>query len=123
LTNCPTCGAPVAEGQRFCGNCGTDVQAASAYRAAAQPPPPTAPPGPAANPFGYSSAYDYTQPASRRPTTIVIALVLAGIAILCLCCGIILGAAGLYLFGPTNSAPTPTPTPVGLDLLRMLFMG
>ena len=123
MTNCPTCGTPVAEGQRFCGNCGTDVQAASAYRAAAQTPHPGPSSTPAANPFGYPGTYDYTTPAARRPTRLVIALIIAGIAVLCLCCGILLGAAGLYLAGPFNAAPTSTPTPVGLDLLRALFAG
>ena len=27
--NCPECGAPVAAGERFCGNCGTPLQAAT----------------------------------------------------------------------------------------------
>ncbi|MFQ6015400.1 MAG: zinc-ribbon domain-containing protein [Anaerolineae bacterium] len=84
--NCPSCGQEVKAGERFCGNCGAQVEMAAAppppepvERAAPPPtpsPPPTAPPPPS---------------RSRRNLWIVIIVVLV---ILCLC----LVCAGVIVF-------------------------
>ena len=72
--NCPKCGAPAAQGEKFCKNCGSEIPAAPAqavsYTAPAQPvsyaapaqtqPAYTPPPvysAPAQQPSGYSPEY------------------------------------------------------------------
>jgi zinc ribbon protein len=125
LITCPTCGGPVSENQRFCGNCGTDVQAAMAYRASAQNPPSATPtPADPGGVYGYDpGAYDYTPAARQRPAAAMIWLIVAGVAVVCLCCGLVIGGVASYVFFPTQSAPppTPAPTPEGLNLLMNLL--
>ena len=63
--NCPKCGAPAAQGEKFCKNCGSEIPAAPAqpvsYAAPAQTQPTyTAPPvysAPMQQPSGYSPEY------------------------------------------------------------------
>ena len=125
MITCPTCGRPVPENQRFCGNCGTDVQAAMGFHAAAQnaanaPATPGAPIGA----YGYDpSSYEYAQTPPQRPASTIIWLIVAGVAVLCLCCGLVIGGVVSYVFFPTQSVPPPfpSPTPEGLNLFRMLF--
>lgn len=128
MINCPTCGQPVAENQRFCGNCGTDVQAASGFHG----PTPggtggTAGPAAQGAAYGYDTgAYDYQSAAPQRPAT-MIWLIVAGVAVLCLCCGLAaggffglaIGPGPIILFGAPSV--TPTPTPEGLNLFFRLF--
>jgi hypothetical protein len=55
--NCPHCGSPLADGARFCGNCGSEMPAP---RPATPPPvpPPAPPPGPPPAPaYGPPPAY------------------------------------------------------------------
>jgi hypothetical protein len=47
----------------------------------------------------------------------VLVLIVAGVALLCLCCGLVLGVAGMYWLGPVPSTPPPPATPAGLLLL------
>ncbi len=134
MTNCPTCGRSVAENQRFCGNCGTDVQAAIAYRANV-PNAPTAPrdeiptpvstSAPDANTSPYvntnlyandARAYDLPAPVRRMPVASWV--VIAGVALFCLCCGLVLGTIfGIELpdifpgIMPPPTVPTPAATP------------
>ncbi len=122
---CPTCGRPVPEGQRFCGNCGTDVQAATTFSASqnqaassASPASPT----PAPSPYYDPGAYDYVQTESRPSWGLTIIVVVV-VAIFCCCCGLAFGWLGGYLVGPPPNffpgtpATTPTPTPASLMLL------
>ncbi len=125
MITCPTCGRPVPENQRFCGNCGTDVQAAIAYRAASQNPP--APPAPSPSTGGVYSydpgSYIYAPVIQRRLSPTMVALIVLGVGTLCLCCGLVFGGAFAYWFFPTQSvaAPTPTPTPASLNLFITLL--
>ncbi len=120
MITCPTCGRPVAENQRFCGNCGTDVQAALAYRAASQNPPVSpAPLPPTAPTYSYDPGSYISAPViQRRLSPTMVALIILGVGTLCLCCGLVFGGAFVYWFFPTQSlpAPTPTPTPAALNL-------
>ncbi|HYG71764.1 MAG TPA: zinc-ribbon domain-containing protein, partial [Actinomycetota bacterium] len=44
---CPSCGTEALAGQRFCRNCGTDLEAAAAAETTPMPPAiPAPPPGP-----------------------------------------------------------------------------
>ncbi len=120
LTTCPTCGRPVPESQRFCGNCGTDVQAASAYRAAQASPAGAQTPG--GLPFLGFDQGGFDVAAVRRPSTLIIALIVAGVAIVCLCCGMVFGAAAMYWLGPVpSSEPVFQPTPESLNQLFNLL--
>jgi hypothetical protein len=96
-----------------------------AYRAPIQNPPgaatASAAPGGA---YGYDpGGYEYAPPAPQRPAMAVIWLIVAGVAIICLCCGLVIGGVISYAFFPTQSVPptTPTPTPEGLNLFIQLF--
>ncbi len=122
-TTCPTCGRPVAENQRFCGNCGTDVQAATAYRSSQASPAGGAGPGAPAPSFGYEpGGFDYSLPFGRRPSAWIVGLIVAILALICLCCGFVLGAGAMYWLGPVpSSGATPVPTPEGLNLLLVLL--
>ncbi len=116
--NCPTCGRPVTEGQRFCGNCGTDVQAASSFRTVQNSAATSQPPPPGSTSYDYdSTADDYTVPATRTPSIAMIALIVAAVAIICLCCGIVLGGLVTYWLFPVREVPAATPTPATLLIL------
>lgn len=125
LVTCPTCGTSVPDDQRFCGNCGTDVHAAMAFRGTAQNSlGGTAAGSATGGGYGYDTAnYDYAPSGLQRPTTAMIWLIVAGVAVVCLCCGLVIGGVFSYLFFPTQSAPVPTevPTPEGLNLLLILL--
>lgn len=124
MITCPNCGRPVPEKQRFCGNCGADVEAMLASRAAAQNPPSVSPTNSPGTTYGYDpSYYDYAPSPARRPAAPIIWLIVAGVAILCLCCGLIIGGLFAYAFFPYQSVPSanPTPTPEGLNLIISLF--
>lgn len=124
MINCPNCGRPVPDNQRFCGNCGTDVQAALASRAQAQNPPAAPSASTPASTYGYEpNYYDYSPAPPRRPAMPIVWLIVAGVAILCLCCGLIIGGLAAYAFFPYQSvpSPSPSPTPEGLNLIRFLL--
>ncbi len=118
MTTCPNCGTEAPDNYAFCGNCGTDLRPARTIEAelkaaaSAETPPPPAP-TPVSSTGGNAfdtSAYDYATPKGpRRARPIVIWLVLAAIAVVCLCCGVALGATALYWLEPL---PTPVPVPV-----------
>lgn len=78
--------------------------------------------------YGYDpNYYDYAPSPARRPPMPAVWLLVGGIAILCLCCGILIGGIlglgigpGPYvLFGAP--APPPSPTPEGMNLIISLF--
>ena len=116
MITCPNCGHQVPEGQRFCGNCGFDVQAALSR----QQPNPTQPPPPTYGSFLPQTyqQYDFLDagaPPPRRPPIVPITLLLLGFGLVCLCCGILMGFAIYYLI-----IENPRPSPSGmLDLARM----
>ena len=122
MITCVTCGHANAEGQHFCSNCGNPLPAATttgSYR------PPAAPaPNPA---FGYeppTADYGYgpLEGVTRAPNRTALIGLIVGIAVLCLCCGFLLGFSIEFLFGPFTLGgapkPTPEPTPEG----GMLFL-
>ncbi len=115
---CPTCGRPVAEGQRFCGNCGTDVQAASTLRPVQDEAATSQSAGPGGAGYDYeSSADDYAPPVPRSPSMPMIALIVAAVALICLCCGMIIGGLAAYWLFPVREVPAATPTPAALLIL------
>jgi hypothetical protein len=74
--------------------------------------------------YGYDSgAYDYAPRGLQRPTAAMMWLIVAGVAVVCLCCGLIVGGVFSYLFFPAQTVPVPTaaPTPSGLNLLLQLL--
>ncbi|MDI9470631.1 MAG: S8 family serine peptidase [Bacillota bacterium] len=59
---CPNCGHDVDDRDRFCGNCGADMEAAKKAAAAPSPPPPPPPPPPPQQP-----AYQPQQQPPQQP--------------------------------------------------------
>ncbi|MGE5140728.1 MAG: zinc-ribbon domain-containing protein [Rudaea sp.] len=117
MITCPNCGQPVPENQRFCGNCGTDLSAVHAFQEQPGTAAPNVPPSPD---YAYDTGqYNYAPPPDRRPSLLVVLLALAAVAVVCLCCGMVLGAAGLFYLNPAPTpipalSPVPAPTPEGL---------
>ncbi len=119
MINCPYCGQPVLEGQKFCGSCGKDVQAAVRASPVANNPPPGEE---QATPYAYPqpSGYGYeplppVQPPVAGRTIITIAAVL--LALCCVfSCGILLGfeiiPTTLEFMGLRGAAAGPTPRPI-----------
>ena len=112
MITCPNCGQSVRESQRFCGTCGTDVQAAlsaaSPGRAAADEP---------GMPYAYSqpSGYGYENqlpPEQPRGRMFVIAAALI-LAVCCaFACGLVFGFEIIPdLLGIGGAAPATTPRP------------
>ncbi len=132
MINCPYCGQPVLEGQRFCGSCGKEVPVQPAVRAA--PAAPVAPvfnnPPPSegqAAPYAYAqpSGYSYEPLPPTQPPMAGRMIVVIGAVLLALCCtlafGICLGfeiiptlleAVGMR--GAAPPAPRPTVSPSSL---------
>ena len=128
MITCPNCGSPVRESQQFCGNCGTDVQAALA----ASPAPATAGEEAQSSPYAYSESSagfggDYQQPLRPANTRLII----IGVAIVVLaCCMFACGLAFGFEFIPdmlgigsgAGPKPSPTSTPAGwLPIIRFLI--
>ncbi len=125
MINCPNCGQPVPDGQRYCGNCGTDVQAA---RAASAPPTASNEPQPAPYAYPQPSPYDYEMHPSAEPSlagnrVLIVAVLILGVCCAFLC-GIAFGFEGLPSVFGIGSAPAPRPTltPSSLKLLQDLMM-
>ena len=112
MINCPNCGAAVASNQRFCGSCGTDVQAAMSSRGA-----PVA--DNVQSPYAYAQpVYDYNQgyaEPSRGPMRLIIIIAVLALVSCCMfACGILIGIEIpdiLGLFGVTGASAAPKPTP------------
>ncbi len=126
MTTCPNCGTESPDNYAFCGNCGTDLRPARTIQSEFKATPGAetrATPAPASNPVPNqfdASAYDYSaSKGQRRARPIVIWLVVALIAAVCLCCGILLGATALYWLEPL---PTPVPQPGGMLPLVLLLV-
>jgi hypothetical protein len=76
---------------------------------------PVADPQPPPDYYGYEENPYQASAGRRRPSTAVLAVIIAAIAIVCLCCGLVLGLfipQVWYWLGPTT--PTVTPTPAGM---------
>ena len=128
MVTCPNCGHSVADSQRFCGNCGTDVEAALA----------AAPHGGAIGegqpaPYAYSQpsgyGYEYQPPPEPAPTGRYI--IIGAVLIIALCCafscGLLFGFEIIPdLFGGAAGAtpvPKPSPTPQSLLPIIHYFIG
>ncbi len=128
MVNCPTCGHPVPDKQRFCGNCGADVRATA----------PVAPTPPAGTPIGegQSAPYAYSQPTgysyespsyseTPRPVAgrmIIVIVVLLLAACCALMCGILIGfELSPMLFPSSTPGPTPRVTPTREGMLPLLY--
>ncbi len=140
MINCPFCGQPVLEGQRFCGSCGKEVPAQPAVRAV-----PVAPPAPVYNQpppaEGQAAPYAYAQPPSYGYEPLPPApspmggrtVVVIGAVLLALCCtlafGICLGfeiiptlLETVGIRGAAPAAPRPTIPPSSLlPIIQTLF--
>lgn len=123
MINCPTCGHPVPDHQRFCGNCGTDVKAAA-------PTPTPAPPAGVPIGEGQAAPYAYSQPSgygyeaqpleTSRPAAgrlIVVLVVLLFAACCSLLCGILIGIEFGPMVFPSNPPAPRTPTRESLWLV------
>ena len=124
MVNCPTCGHPVPDNHRFCGNCGSDVGAA----------PPAAPPGAPIGgdqtaPYAYSqpTGYGYEpQPAAEAPRPASRMVIIIAVLILAACCafacGILIGfEVSPMLPGGGAPAPTPRVSPTRENLLPIMY--
>jgi hypothetical protein len=110
LVNCPNCGTAVASNQRFCGNCGTDVQAALAARGAPVADAQQSPYAYAQPTYNYDAGYN--EPARGRNRLILVLAVLVIVACCAFACGLLLGFELIPdLLGLTGGAATPRPTP------------
>ena len=112
MVNCPNCGHTVPSGQRFCGNCGNDVQASAV--------PPSAPVSEQQPvPYAYSQAanYGYEPFSSDAPnpnktrTVLLLAIAAVLIAICCACLvGVVIGDSLPDILKTLGFGRTPTPT-------------
>ncbi|MBI5034826.1 MAG: zinc ribbon domain-containing protein [Chloroflexi bacterium] len=121
MVNCPNCGHAVPSTQRFCGNCGNDLQASAVSQGipvSEQQPAPYA----YSQPSGYGyEAYPSEAPRSPAPRMILI----GGVVVIALCCafscGLLLGFELipdlLGIGGATAPKPTPRPTVTPQSLL------
>jgi hypothetical protein len=123
LVNCPTCGHPVPDNQRFCGNCGSDV------RAAAPAAPQGTPIGEEQSaPYAYSqpTGYGYEQqPIAEAPRPAGRIIIIVAVLILAACCafacGLLIGfEASPMLFPATTPGATPRVTPTRESWLPIL---
>ncbi len=123
MITCPNCGHSVADTQRFCGNCGTDVQALAVVSRGAPVGEEQAAPYAYSQPTGYG--YEYQPPAAAAPAARYILIGAALLLALCCAfsCGLLFGfeiiptALGL---GAVNT-PVPKPSPTPQSLLPMLL--
>ncbi len=126
MINCPYCGQPVQEGQRFCGSCGKDVQAAIHATPVANNPPSEE----QSAPYAYSqpSGYGYEPFPQAQPPVAGRMIVIIGAVLLAVCCafacGLLFGfeiipdVAGVVgLGGAAGPTPRPTFTPTPSSLL------
>lgn len=130
MINCPNCGYPVPDNQRFCGNCGTDVKAAAP---APVPTPPTGAPigegQPAPYAYSQPSGYGYeAQPLAETPRPVVgrmiIVLVVLLLAACCaLLCGILIGFELSPILFPSSTPVPRTPTRESLLLVWQYIIG
>ena len=125
MVNCPNCGHTVPSSQRFCGNCGADVQASTVPQGvpvSEQQPAPYAYSQPAG--YGYDP-YPTQAPRSGAPRLILIGAVVVMALCCALACGILLGfelIPDLLGIGGGAAVPKPTPrfTPTPQSMLFML---
>ena len=76
---CPSCGAEVKEGSKFCLGCGAQLQAEASAPQAAQTPPPVAPVPPPQQPMPQQT-YAPTQP-KKTNTKLILGIIIAIVAI------------------------------------------
>src|SRR6266567_1855811 len=62
---CPACGTPVAAGQRFCSNCGTDMEVSRPASQYGGPPPQNFPQAQPVPPYGQQQQYQQPQQKSN----------------------------------------------------------
>lgn len=139
MITCPSCGQKVSEGQRFCGWCGTDVQAvprppqvaAAAHSTEEQPDIQYA--------YNEPSGYGYDMPPmseGQRTPRMVVLIVALLLAVACaFCCGLIFGfeiipdilglgsAAPATKTTPVPATPVPTGSPTSLLFIAQYLIG
>ena len=119
-TTCPNCGHVNPASQRFCGNCGTDVQAAAPHGTPISEQQ--------SAPYAYSapSAYGYDQPydePSKKPMRLILIGVVVVFALCCaFACGLLLGFEIIPTMLGVGATPKPTPkvTPTPQSMLMIL---
>lgn len=110
---CPNCGQSVREGQKYCGACGANVEAA-------RPQPASAPPGPQQEfPYAYPPSAYASEPAAPESPPPGRILIVAAIGLVAVCCALAIGIViGLelscYLPGNSCGAPASKPPPVSM---------
>ncbi len=130
MINCPYCGQPVLEGQRFCGSCGKDVQAAVRATPVANTAPPTEE---QSTPYAYPqpSGYGYEPLPPSQPPMAGRMIVIVGAVLLAVCCafacGLLFGfelipdiAGAIGWGGPAGPTPRPTSAPTPSSLLPLI---
>src|SRR6185436_17760456 len=117
MANCPSCDAPIIQGDRYCGSCGATVPSAGpggaappGSRFASAPPPPPPPLGsPVTTPWGapppgatmppVPGPFTPAQPPKSRPSTGAWIAVFAGLVVVAAL------AAGAFEFFTRDSSP------------------
>ncbi len=130
MINCPYCGQPVLEGQRFCGSCGKDVQSALRASPVVNNPPVGEE---HSTPYAYSqpSGYGYEHQPPAEPPAAGRMIIIVGAVLLAVCCafacGLLFGfeiipdiGQFMGLGGAPGATPRPTFTPTPSSLLPII---
>ena len=110
MVTCPNCGHSNPTTQKFCGNCGTDIQAALAALAA-----PVSDQQPAPYAYSQPTGYGYEPYVEPQKSMLPRLILIGGIVIIALCCalacGLLLGFELIPdLLGTGGGAAVPKPT-------------
>jgi len=129
LVTCPNCGHSNLSTQKFCGNCGTDIQAALAPQAA-----PVSEQQPAPYAYSQPTGFGYEPYAEPQRSVAPRLILIGGIMLIALCCALACGLLlGFELIpdllgiggGVTTPKPTPrfTPTPQSMMFIIRYLIG
>ncbi len=110
MVTCPNCGHQNPSSQRFCGSCGTDVQAPAAPHGASIAESDAAQYA-YTQPAGYGLDQSYAEPSRGNNRMVIIGAVLL-LAICCaFACGLLIGFELIPDMLGIGSAAAPKPTP------------